>query len=82
MIAFAGKAKKIAYLRNLGIELVHNYKLEDVSEVLAKEAPNGVNCYFDNVSFMCCTVLIRQRALVLWVNFFEGLFYYVSHITL
>ena len=50
MIAFAGDQAKIAWLRELGIDRVANYKTEDVSKVLAEEAPKGINCYFDNVN--------------------------------
>ena len=59
MIAFAGSQAKVDFLKSLGIESAHNYKTEELSEVLGKEAPNGVNCYFDNVnSFysICCKV--------------------------
>ena len=50
VIAFAGDEAKIEWLRGLGIDRVANYKTEDISKVIAEEAPNGVNCYFDNVS--------------------------------
>ena len=50
VIAFAGDEAKLAWLKDLGIDCVANYKKENVSEVLAREAPGGVNVYFDNVS--------------------------------
>lgn len=49
MIAFAGSEAKVAWLKELGVDVAANYKTQSVTEVLKKEAPNGVNCYFDNV---------------------------------
>ena len=52
VIAFAGSDEKVSWLKELGIDHVFNYKSTDVSKTLAEVAPNGINCYFDNVSKM------------------------------
>ena len=50
MIAFAGSDDKVSWLKEIGIDHVYNYKTTDVSTALKQAAPNGINCYFDNVS--------------------------------
>ncbi|XP_047735444.1 prostaglandin reductase 1 isoform X2 [Hyalella azteca] len=49
VIAFAGSADKVSWLRELGADVAANYKTDDVAQVIRDAAPNGVNCYFDNV---------------------------------
>ncbi|XP_018028160.1 prostaglandin reductase 1 [Hyalella azteca] len=49
VVAFAGGARKCDYVRSLGVDEVHDYKSEDIGAVLKAAAPDGVNCYFDNV---------------------------------
>ncbi|KAF2367758.1 Alcohol dehydrogenase C-terminal [Trinorchestia longiramus] len=49
VIAFAGGPKKCEYLRTLGVDELFDYKAEDIKASLKKAAPNGVQCYFDNV---------------------------------
>jgi prostaglandin reductase 1 len=50
VIAFAGTEDKINWLKNvLKIENVFNYKTVDMSKILKEVAPEGVDCYFDNV---------------------------------
>lgn len=50
VIAFAGTPAKVDYVKSLGADHVYNYKTEDVGSVLKTVAPEGINCYFDNVS--------------------------------
>ena len=50
VIAFAGSDDKVSWLKEIGIDHVYNYKTTDVSTALKQAAPNGINCYFDNVS--------------------------------
>lgn len=49
VIGFAGSEEKCAWLRKLGYDFAFNYKTVSVSESLAESAPEGVDCYFDNV---------------------------------
>ena len=39
----------MAYLKQLGFDEAINYKTANLAEALAAAAPNGVDCYFDNV---------------------------------
>merc|ERR1712106_879343 len=49
VIGFAGTEEKCAWLKTIGFDDAFNYKKCGVAESLAKAAPNGVDCYFDNV---------------------------------
>lgn len=49
VIGSAGSAEKIARIKELGFDEAFNYKEGDVSESLAKAAPDGIDVYYDNV---------------------------------
>jgi len=50
VVASAGSADKIAYLRDeLGLDHVFDYKSGPLPELLAAAAPEGIDVYFDNV---------------------------------
>jgi NADPH-dependent curcumin reductase CurA len=50
VVASAGSADKIAYLRDeLGLDHVFDYKRGALPELLAAAAPDGIDVYFDNV---------------------------------
>ncbi|MBD2715348.1 NADP-dependent oxidoreductase [Microvirga sp. STR05] len=49
VIGTAGSDEKVAYLKELGFDETINYKTADIPAALAAAAPNGVDCYFDNV---------------------------------
>ena len=50
VIGSAGGAEKCAWLRELGVNEVIDYKAEaDLTAALAKAAPGGIDVYFDNV---------------------------------
>lgn len=50
VIGIAGSEEKCKWIVDeLGFDHAINYKTEDVALALKKVAPNGVNCYFDNV---------------------------------
>merc|ERR1719398_148374 len=45
----AGADEKCNWLKSIGFDHAFNYKKANVTESLAKAAPKGVDCYFDNV---------------------------------
>ncbi|TGD82587.1 NADP-dependent oxidoreductase [Hymenobacter wooponensis] len=49
VIGTAGSDEKVAYLKQLGFDEAINYKTANIPEALTAAAPNGVDCYFDNV---------------------------------
>jgi hypothetical protein len=50
VVASAGSADKVAYLRDeLGLDAVFDYKSGRLPELLAEAAPDGIDVYFDNV---------------------------------
>ena len=50
VIGSAGGADKIAYLKEIGVDVVIDYKAEpDLTAALMKAAPKGIDVYFDNV---------------------------------
>ena len=49
VIGSAGGAAKCAFLREIGVDHVIDYKAEDLTSALAAAAPRGVDAYFDNV---------------------------------
>ncbi|XP_071478795.1 prostaglandin reductase 1-like [Diadema antillarum] len=49
-IGFAGSEQKLKYLKDLGYDVVLNYKnVTDWDKALKEAAPKGIDCYFDNV---------------------------------
>lgn len=49
VIGSCGSEEKMEYSKSLGYDGVFNYKTEDATEALSKLAPDGIDCYFDNV---------------------------------
>jgi NADPH-dependent curcumin reductase CurA len=50
VIGSAGGADKAAYLKEIGVDHVIDYKAEpDLTAALARAAPDGIDVYFDNV---------------------------------
>jgi len=50
VIGSAGGAEKTAYLKELGVDHVIDYKAEpDLTAALTRAAPDGIDVYFDNV---------------------------------
>jgi hypothetical protein len=49
VIGSAGGAEKCAFVREIGADAAIDYKAEKIGEALAREAPKGIDVYFDNV---------------------------------
>src|SRR3954453_14291641 len=49
VIGSAGTNEKVSWLRKLGFDAAFNYHDGDVTKQLAVAAPEGIDCYFDNV---------------------------------
>jgi len=50
VVGIAGSPAKCAWMKDeLGFDGAINYKTETITEGLKREAPDGVDCYFDNV---------------------------------
>ena len=49
VIGSAGGAEKAAYLKEIGVDHVIDYKAEPVGPALLRAAPDGIDVYFDNV---------------------------------
>jgi prostaglandin reductase 1 len=51
VIGFTGSDDKVKWLVDvLKFDAAFNYKTTDITEALKQAAPEGVDCYFDNVS--------------------------------
>ena len=57
VIGFAGSEEKCQWIRDLGADYAFNYKNVNVSDAIKEAAPDGIDCYFDNVS-TCKHVLL------------------------
>ncbi|XP_013185472.1 prostaglandin reductase 1 [Amyelois transitella] len=61
VIGFAGSDDKVAWLETeLGFDKAFNYKTVDAASALKAAAPNGVDCYFDNVGGELSSTIINQ----------------------
>ncbi|XP_046571424.1 prostaglandin reductase 1-like [Haliotis rubra] len=49
VIGFAGSKEKCDWVKSLGFDHVFNYKEQDIDKSLKEAAPDGIDCYFDNV---------------------------------
>lgn len=50
VIGYAGSDDKVKWLVDeLGFDRAYNYKTSDLDATLKEAAPDGVDCYFDNV---------------------------------
>jgi len=64
VIAFSGSEDKISWLKkDLGLDLVFNYKTSNVNQTLKEVAPKGVNLYFDNVGGEFTFNVMRNMAM-------------------
>lgn len=61
VIGCAGVDDKCKWLRDeLGFDFVFNYKTDNLVEALKKGAPDGIDCYFDNVGGDMTTTVIEK----------------------
>lgn len=61
VIGIAGSDEKCAWLTNeMGFDHAINYKTEAVADILKKYAPDGIDCYFDNVGGGISSIVINQ----------------------
>ncbi|XP_026487162.1 prostaglandin reductase 1-like [Vanessa tameamea] len=61
VIGFAGSDDKVKWLeKELGFDKAINYKTADVQKALQAAAPNGVDCYFDNVGGEISSIIMGQ----------------------
>jgi len=49
VIGSCGSEEKMKYAQSIGYDGVFNYKTQDYNEALKRLAPEGIDCYFDNV---------------------------------
>ncbi|MFP6568922.1 MAG: NADP-dependent oxidoreductase [Dehalococcoidia bacterium] len=64
VIGIAGSDEKVSYVVDeLGFDAGINYKAENVSEALGLVAPDGVDCYFDNVGGPITEVVMEHLAM-------------------
>ncbi|GJQ76544.1 hypothetical protein Trydic_g2246 [Trypoxylus dichotomus] len=60
VIGIAGSDEKCQWLKNLDFDAAINYKKDDVEKALKTAAPNGIDCFFDNVGGEIATTVISQ----------------------
>jgi prostaglandin reductase 1 len=61
VIGFAGSDEKCKWLENeLGFDKVINYKSENIHRQLKSAAPNGIDCFFDNVGGEVSSIVFNQ----------------------
>jgi len=61
VIGCAGSDEKCDWLKtDLGFDFVFNYKKQNVSEALKEGAPDGIDCYFDNVGGEMTITVIQK----------------------
>ena len=61
VIGFAGTDVKVDRLKNhLGFDFAFNYKTCDLQEAIKSAAPDGVDCYYDNVGGEFANVVVKN----------------------
>lgn len=61
MIGLAGTDEKCEWLiKDLGFDIAGNYKTVDLPKFLKESAPNGIDCYFDNVGGEISSTVLSQ----------------------
>ena len=52
MIGYAGTEEKVNWLKELGFDFAYNYEKVNLSESLKEAAPDGIDVFYDNVSYV------------------------------
>lgn len=61
VVGLAGSDEKCKWLETeLGFDKAINYKVANVTQELKEAAPNGIDCYFDNVGGKLSSLIIEQ----------------------
>ncbi|KAI5652043.1 zinc-binding dehydrogenase domain-containing protein [Phthorimaea operculella] len=61
VIGFAGSDAKVQWLqKEIGFDKAFNYKTVNVLQALKEAAPNGVDCFFDNVGGEDSSIILSQ----------------------
>ncbi|XP_067014138.2 prostaglandin reductase 1 isoform X2 [Anabrus simplex] len=64
VIGFAGSDEKVKWLLDdLHFDAAYNYKTTDIQEALKEAAPQGIDCYFDNVGGSMSSTVINHMNL-------------------
>ncbi|XP_021694721.1 prostaglandin reductase 1 [Aedes aegypti] len=63
VVGIAGSDEKCQWLREIGFDAAINYKTADVGKELKEAAPEGVDCYFDNVGGQIAATVRKQMNL-------------------
>ncbi|XP_072758445.1 prostaglandin reductase 1 [Anoplolepis gracilipes] len=63
VIGLCGSDEKCKWLKELGFDAVINYKTAPIAATLRKVAPQGIDCYFDNVGGDISSTIIYQMKL-------------------
>ncbi|XP_023329715.1 prostaglandin reductase 1 isoform X2 [Eurytemora carolleeae] len=61
-IGFTGSDEKVKTLKDIGFDYAFNYKKISVEDALKESAPQGVDCYFDNVGGDMSTSVLQNMA--------------------
>lgn len=60
VIGIAGSDEKCQWLKEIGFDAAINYKTADIEKELRDAAPEGVDCYFDNVGGRIAATVRKQ----------------------
>ncbi|KAL6433184.1 hypothetical protein ACFW04_006424 [Cataglyphis niger] len=77
VIGLCGSDEKCKWLKDLGFDAAINYKTAQLAVTLRKIAPQGVDCYFDNVRRH--TLIINKCTLRLCVRYTLLIFFFIVH---
>ncbi|XP_076811901.1 prostaglandin reductase 1-like [Clavelina lepadiformis] len=62
VIGCCGSDEKVEYVKSIGFDAAFNYKTSDWDKALTEAAPDGIDCYFDNVGGkMSSTVMNKMN---------------------